>query len=177
MAKAIKETTKQRKARILSEDAERAKAGAPDWPFEREIGKEICFKIATTTIRLDNILAQDERYPGKEVFYKWLFESTEFSDMYRLAKERQQEIKVESQELELDRAREHIIADDKGNERIDPAAVNLARLACDNIKWEAARLAQRKFGNAKEADNPEDDRMKKVNEMVAKKRASKKRDY
>jgi hypothetical protein len=171
------ETEKQRKERILA-NRKRPNAGAPEWPFEKELAEEICFKISTSTDRLDKILKSEDRFPSKDVFYKWLFKSVEFKDMYQHARELQQEILVDSQVDELQRARMTTYTDKEGNERIDGAAVSLASLACANIKWEAARRDKRKFGDNREnSPTPEDERLNMLNEAVAKKRASKKREY
>ena len=172
-----KETPKERRARILKQDEERAKMGSPEWPFEREIAEEICFIISTQRVRIDKLLASDSRYPSKDLFYKWLFKSKDFAEMYREAKEYQQEILVDSQEDELERARKHTYRDKEGNDKIDAGAVALAKLACDNIKWEAARRNRRTFGDNKEEQNKVDGTMTKVNALMEKSRASKKRDY
>lgn len=120
--------------------------GAPHYPWCPEIEDAICFDIATTPKRLKHILEDNPDYPSEHTFYKRLFNSPEFAQKYHIARERQQDVKLDSQHDELEWARNSTYHDKGGSARIDGGAVSLARLACDNIKWEASKLAPKKYG-------------------------------
>lgn len=141
------------------------KYGAPSFPWSEELEDAICFEVATTPRRLKHILDANPDFPDERTFYKQLFNSPSFSEKYKLAKERQQDVKLESQHDELEWARNSKYFDKGGSERIDGGAVSLARLACDNIKWEASKLAPKKYGKLE--SEVEDETKKLRDELLA----------
>jgi hypothetical protein len=124
----------------------KAKMGAPEFEYSEALADEICFSIATSKDGLEAILNSNSTFPKARTVYKWLFNKPEFAQKYREAKEHQQDILVDSQKQELEWARNYTYLDAQGNNRIDSGAVALAKLACDNIKWDASKKAPKKYG-------------------------------
>lgn len=152
--------------------------GAPEFPYSDEIAEMICFDVATTPKRIKEILDDNPLYPKERTFYKWLLNRPKFSQMYNEAKRQQQDVKLDYQREVLERARESTYFDQQGNSRIDAPAIALAKLECDNIKWEAARLARRKYGTIEvelTADKEAADNVRKMLEKAKSKKHD--RDY
>jgi len=124
------------------------KLGAPQFKWTKELEDEIFFRIATEPKSILTILSDKPEFPGKETFYKRMFNDEVFAERYDKCKRMQQDIKIESQNIVLERVRkEHTYIDQAGNVKLDSAAVALAKLELDNIKWEAARLGRTKWGD------------------------------
>lgn len=144
----------------------KGEGGRLEIEYNDEIAKEICFLISTTKDSIEEILKKNISYPKKNTFYRWLFDYPIFSNMYREAKERQQEVFVASRKDEVEWARKQTYRDLQGNDKIDPGAVALAKLICDEIKWDASKYAPRLFGNKnEEAIKPKEDTSKNSEEI------------
>lgn len=129
------------------EQDRRVKAKSPpNFPWSEEMEDQICFEVATTAKRLKEILDENEDFPSERQFYKELLSNSRLEQKYNNAKKQQQDVKLDYQREVLARARESTYIDQQGNHRIDSPAVALAKIECDNIKWEAARLARKKYG-------------------------------
>lgn len=124
---------------------EKDKGGRPLFEYTEKLAKEICDTVAINSKRLKVLCKENPHWPTESTIYEWCIGNRAFSVMYNEAKVRQQDILVESQEDELERARSTTYVDKEGNYRIDSAAVALAKIKCDNIKWQAARVAPRKW--------------------------------
>lgn len=122
------------------------KTGKPAMPFDDELMKKMCFELSIQPHGIDRFLKNHPEYPSRDTIYKWLYEYRNFAEWYRDAKVRQQDFLVDYQEEEIAIARSSTYTDDKGTTKIDPSAVALAKLACDNIKWQAARVSATKYG-------------------------------
>lgn len=131
----------------MSEEKPKKKRGAPELPYDANLMDELCFELSISRHGLDHILAHNKKYPSRETVYKWLFNIDEFAEKYRRAKEKQQDFLLDTQDLVLEEYSKYTYRDKEGNERIDAPAIALAKLKCDNIKWTAARVAARKYGN------------------------------
>lgn len=153
-------------------------SGAPLFEYSQEIAEKICFLISTTDMSLNKVLNYDKSFPKEDTFYNWLFENSNFAEMYRNAKERQQCFLVATQDEHIQWARDYTYTDKEGNERIDPGAIAWAKLKCDNIKWAAARLAPRLYGDKIQiTDNSEKNKTKDRVKAQLEKIKKKEREY
>lgn len=123
------------------------------WKPDPILADEICALVATCTDKLDDILASDDRFPGRHIFLRWCFEEIKIGELYSLAKQRQQDLLVDMQRDIIKDTYKFTFTDEFANSKIDPGAIALAKLQCENIKWAAARLAPQKY-KIKD-DNPE----------------------
>lgn len=143
-------------------EAEIDRGGPPVFPYSEEMADAICFEVATRPEGIEDILKSIPVFPKVRTFYKWLFNKPEFARKYEIAKKRQQDIKIDEQLNVIKRAKtNHVYHDQYGNTKIDPAAVALAKLECDNIRWEAARLHPQKYGG-----QPDDTQSKELINQV-----------
>lgn len=145
-----KERRNERQLREFNEWHEKVKIGPPDFPYNDDIADAICFEVATSVKRVKHILDANPVFPSERTFYKWLFNYPDLAQKYHEAKKLQQDLMIDYQDDVLAQARDTGYYDAQGNLRIDAPAVALAKIKCDNIKWEASKLNPKKYGKDSE---------------------------
>lgn len=107
---------------------------AKPWEFDPEIAHEICERISNgESLRKICGPERDDFLPGQNTVYRWLSENDDFAKQYALARDRQADTKFEEAW--------EIAA------KATPESVQVARLQVDTIKWQAGKLAPKKYGD------------------------------
>jgi hypothetical protein len=145
-----------------------AKMGRPS-KYTPELGEEICAAIACSELGLAHLVNANPHWPERSTIFLWRRTHADFSDKYTKAKEDQVEVSVEYMQELMNEPHKWI--DETGSLKLDH---NMMRMKMDAIKWQAAKLKPRKFGDAKEQEviNTEvnDDCKKRYSELDSKNR-------
>lgn len=119
--------------------------------YSEELAREICDKIRKGLSLRE--IEKCEGMPSTFTIWNWLDTKPEFSSQYAKAKTEQAELLADEIVAIAD---EEMPRDAQG--KIDPAAVNQARLRVDARKWVAAKLLPKKYGESQtlrgDAENP-----------------------
>ena len=111
--------------------------------FTPAAAEEICERIAAgESVRA---ITADDHMPAERTVYRWLAARAEFCQQYARAREAQADCFAEEL-LELSETAD-TYTDKEGNARVDQGDVQLRKLRSDNLKWIAAKLAPRKYGD------------------------------
>ena len=103
--------------------------------YTSELADEICEEIAKGGA-LYLMCQEKENWPDESTIYRWIDANDDFREKYARARERQ-----------ADRRNEEIIV------IADTATdANLARLQIDARKWQASKLAPKKYGDRTQVD-------------------------
>lgn len=128
--------------------------GRPNFEYDREIAKEICRKVATTTLSLKQVCrllkeqAGDKReFPGETTVQNWRIDVPEFSLMYMTAKQQQVEVLVDSLDDIANDTSNDTLTDEYGNQRANKEWIARSKLKIDTIKWKACKLVPRLYGD------------------------------
>lgn len=150
------------------------KRGRPS-TYNDQLGEEICAAISSSEEGLKHLCDKNPHWPHRATIFTWRRINEKFRNMYAKAKEEQCEVVVEyMQEL---MAEPHKYIDEHGNEKVD---VPMLRLKMDSMKWHAAKLKPRKYGDAKTIEDltQENARYKQeLEELRAKLYAENKKEY
>lgn len=128
------------------------KMGRPTM-YTPELADEICDAIATSELGLMHLVNQHPNWPERQVIFLWRRKYPDFDDKYMRAKEQQADVVFEyTQEV---MSEPHKWEDpETGIVKID---VPMLRLKMDTMKWHAAKLKPKKFGEAKDVEPPNND--------------------
>ena len=159
MAKKPKDLSSDKVADVTGEPQtkEMAKTGRPSI-YSDELVNTICLRIAEGESL--NRICKDEKMPDKATVFRWLVSDQVFCDKYARARELQAEtqfdelIDIVDQPPELN----HILdKDGKPIEvKFDSSYVAWMKLRVDTRKWTAARMAPKKYGEHKQAEEQTD---------------------
>jgi hypothetical protein len=106
---------------------------------------------------LEEICEQRSHWPTAKAIYEWRIKNPAFGEMYARAKQAQIEVLV-SRIFTLARNRDDAyLLDEKGNAHADGFTMNNKKLEIDSIKWLAAKLAPKLYGDKKENDDKSSD--------------------
>lgn len=143
--------------------------------YTPELADEICSAIESSEKGLQHLCNENPHWPERANIFIWLRKYPEFQFKYTQAKESQVEVNVDYiQEMANE---PHHYIDDIGNERVD---VSLLRVKIDALKWKAAKLKPKKYGDRIEIEQKteENERLKaELLELKAKLDAQHKKDY
>lgn len=117
-------------------------AGGRPTDYNDIIADEICDAIASSEKGLQHLCAQNPHWPTRQQIFVWLRKHAEFADKYTKAKSNQVEVSIDYMQ-ELVNEPHHYI-DDNHNERVD---VGMLRTKIDAIKWQASKLAPKKYAD------------------------------
>lgn len=118
--------------------------------YTKALGEEIANAIACSELGLIHLVNANPHWPDRATIFTWRRTNPEFGDMYTRAKEDQTEVCVEYMQEVM--SEPHKWEDpETGVVKID---VPMLRLKMDTMKWHAAKLKPKKFGDAKEQDLP-----------------------
>lgn len=140
------------------------KAGRPS-KYTPELGAEICDAIASSELGLCHLVDMNPHWPMRSTIFLWRRTQPLFSDMYTRAKEDQTEVCVEHMQEIMNEP--HKYQDlETGFIKLDH---HMLRLKMDAIKWQAAKLKPRKFGETKteeaQSKDVHDDAIKRKSEL------------
>lgn len=111
--------------------------------YTDELAQEICDAIASTNEGLVALCEQNPHWPTRANIFIWMRKFPAFFDMYTKAKEHQCEVQVDYM-LALSQEPHKYVDAETGCTRVD---VPMLRVKMDAIKWQASKLAQKRFGD------------------------------
>jgi hypothetical protein len=109
-----------------------ANIGRPSIPYDPQLGTLILEQLAKGEKSLRRI-CEEHGFPSRSVVYRWVLENRDFAAQYAVATEIQQHSNVDEMRYEI--------------EDVTKTDVNRMRLKLDTIKWTAARLAPKVYGD------------------------------
>lgn len=113
--------------------------------YTPELAEFICKMIATHACGIKKLTAMYEDFPHSSTIYAWLYDHKEFSSLYLEARRLQATVLADSM---LDIPDNISVFEDKdGNERIDSGILGKAKLNYEILKWHAAKMAPKIFGD------------------------------
>lgn len=118
--------------------------------YTKELGEEIANAIACSELGLIHLVNANPHWPDRATIFTWRRTNPEFGDLYTRAKEDQTEVVVEYMQELMDEPHKWV-DEETGATKID---VPMLRLKMDTMKWHAAKLKPKKFGDSKEQDLP-----------------------
>lgn len=116
----------------------------PHSTYTPELGIRICNLLATHKLGLQALIDLYPDLPLEKTILEWRFRHEEFGVQYARAKAMQ--IGLMAEQLIEDSHVDHYL-DEHGNKRVDSGMVARQRLVTDNVKWLAARLLPRVYGD------------------------------
>lgn len=121
------------------------KMGRPT-KYTPQLADEICDAIASSELGLAHLVAAHPHWPERQNIFLWIRKYPDFRDKYARAKEDQTEVCVEYMQEVMNEP--HKWEDpETGLCKVD---VPMLRLKMDTMKWHAAKLKPKKFGDNKE---------------------------
>lgn len=117
-------------------------------PFCLETFKKICHVIKNTSMRLEDILALNDDWPKKTVFYEWTTFNKQAAEIYNECRLTQQDVIIHDLVDKTSKLEEDFYyIDSEGNRRVDSGRVSALKIEVDTKKWAAARLSRLKWGD------------------------------
>lgn len=126
--------------RIIDNDTQTVHANSI---YTDELGQAICDCIASSTQGIRETMAKNG-FPPPDTIYKWVNRHEAFAERYMRAKQRQIGLMAENL-IECSKVEPYY--DDNGVQRVDSGMVARQRLVTDNVKWLAARLLPKVYGD------------------------------
>jgi terminase small subunit-like protein len=111
--------------------------------YNEALAEEICTGIASSNLGLRALCDLNPHWPDRASIFIWMRKYPVFFDQYTKAKEQQAEVQVDYM-LELANEPHKYIDPETGIQRTD---VPLLRVKMDAVKWQASKLAQKRFGD------------------------------
>lgn len=134
----------------MSEDEK--KVGRPT-VYTQELAEEICEEISCTDDSLEELCQRNPHWPDRRTIYRWRRKHPEFCHLYAQAKIDQIEVLVDkADDIAKDKRYDSELSDD-GNERPNHEWINRSRLRVDLIKWKAAKLMPKLYGDKIQAEH------------------------
>lgn len=117
------------------------------WTFTPELAEKICHAISTTPKMLEEICKDRDDLPSASTIYAWRIKYPSFGEMYSQAKAAQIEVLVNQMFVLLrDRTNDYVF-DADGKPCINHAHIHKLKIEVDAIKWLAAKLAPKLYGD------------------------------
>ena len=137
-------------------------AGGPPLTYTKELGDEICLKVATSNYGLSRLCKENIHWPHRQCIFEWRIKIKEFGDNYTKAKQEQIETLIDDcLDIADNTDNDTIIRQDKdGNdyEVCNSEYINRSRVRIDTRKWLASKLAPKIYGDKQEdKDNNKDE--------------------
>lgn len=133
------------------------KQGRPS-VYSDKVANDICIRIALgESLRR---ICMEEGMPAQSSVYEWLLRYSDFSEKYARARELQAETQFDELTDIVDQPPELNYVTDKNGElvevKFDSSYVAWMKLRVDTRKWTAARMAPKKYGEQKQAEEKSD---------------------
>ena len=133
------------------------KTGRPS-SYTEQMANLICIRLAEGESL--NKICKDEGMPDKATVFRWLASDASFCDKYARARELQAETQFDELIDIVDQPPELSYVTGKDGELIevkfDSSYVQWMKLRVDTRKWTAARMAPKKYGEQKQAEQTQD---------------------
>jgi hypothetical protein len=134
------------------------KSGRPTL-YSKELADKIC-KLISTNHRGLTTLIRVHNLPDAQTIYNWLNTYADFFDNYMRAKQEQAHV-LADELLELTN-KIPTYNDKDGNERIDAGMLGRAKLQAEALRWSAARLAPKWYGDSKHEETKNTDMLREL---------------
>lgn len=145
-------------------------AGGRPTKYTPELGQEICDAIASSSLSVKELASTRDHWPAYENIFRWRNTNLEFRQLYAQAKKNQVEVSVDFMQEMMNEPHKYTDPE-TGIERID---VPMLRVKIDAIKWKAAKLLPKDYGDMKQLENVnaevDDDCKKRYSELDSKNR-------
>lgn len=158
------------------------KLGAP-LTYTKELGEEICQKIATSDYGLKRLCAENPHWPCRQNILEWRIKIKDFGDMYAKAKQEQVETLIDDcLDIADDISRDDLVKYDKDGEPYEVCNsewINRSRLRIDTRKFLAQKLAPKIYGDKEDDKKPPDNTelLEEIRQLRAKLDEQNKRDF
>jgi len=126
--------------------------------YSDKLANDICIRIALgESLRR---ICMEDKMPAQSSVYEWLLRHADFAEKYTRARELQAETQFDELTDIVDQPPElnHVV--DKNGElvevKFDSSYVAWMKLRVDTRKWTAARMAPKKYGEQKQAEQTQD---------------------
>jgi len=118
-----------------------------DSRYSISLAKELCIEIACSDQSVATVCRSNKKFPDYKTVYRWIAEHEEFKKLYLDAK-RLQTLFLTDQihDIAKDGALDYEMTP-KGNLRFNIENVHRSKLRIDTIKWHAAKLMAKQFGD------------------------------
>lgn len=144
--------------------------------YTNDLAVQICNEIASHDRTLRDLVEKYEWFPSIDTIHAWCLLHETFSDLYYSARKKQADLRAHELD-ELERETIEYYIDDKGNKRIDPSSVHLAKLKSTNRQWTAGRLMPRIWGDKDKQIERHQETISKLTDIVTRLSAENKREY
>lgn len=116
--------------------------------YSEELGRRICDKIASEYKSVAKLHEENKKwFPEKSTVFDWVANNQQFGRMFIEAKQKQATLGAERIEEINEQLLKSTYIDEKGRERIDPAAIAAQKVIADNIKWCISKLCRPLYGD------------------------------
>lgn len=146
--------------------------------YSDELGQKICDVIANSDDGMPVLCKEYDFFPNEKTIYVWRQKHDSFNQMYVKAKQRQANFLAENI-VELSKEKSYYI-DSEGNQRVDSGSVASTKVQVDAVKFLAAKLAPKTWGDQKQIDelkNQNEQHQEEIIALRAKLAEQAKRDY
>jgi len=121
--------------------------------YTEELAEDICLQVSTTPKMLEDLCEENEHWPSANCIYEWRIKYPDFGERYTRAKQCQIEPLVSQILLLARNEAKDFIENDDGSLIPNTPAMTRRRLEIDAIKWFAAKLAPKIYGERKIKDD------------------------
>lgn len=123
--------------------------------YTKEIGEEICLKIATSDKGMRRLCKENPHWPCYQTIFEWRIKIPSFGDQYAKAKQDQIETLVDQIiDIADDTSNDTLIKKNKDGENYEVCNtewINRSRVKIDTRKWLASKLAPKIYGEKSES--------------------------
>ena len=123
----------------------------PQVKLTPELEQEICLAISTSPYMLEELCEENPHWPRANLIYEKRILDASFGEMFARAKQAQIEVLV-AHIFNLARKKDIYLEDKDGIPFADNAILTNRKLEIDSIKWLAAKLAPKIYGEKKESE-------------------------
>jgi len=116
---------------------------------------EICLGISTSPYMLEELCKENPHWPRANLIYERRILDPSFGERFARAKQAQIEVLV-MHAFNITRQRDIYLSDREGNPSSDHGILNARKMEVDLIKWLAAKLAPKIYGDTNKNANAND---------------------
>lgn len=115
--------------------------------YTEKLGDEICEVVSTSNDMLETLCNERKHWPTAPHVYKWRRRMPKFGLRYAIAKQEQVDALVSNSVSKVRNKDNDFYYDSDGKKAINSAAMQRLRIEVDLIKWYAAKVAPKIYGD------------------------------
>lgn len=127
-------------------NSDRTTTGRPT-VYTQELANDICDKIASNSLGLRKLCAENPDWPNRDTIFTWLKSNGDFFDQYARAKRCQIETFIDEILEIADDASNDVDENSQGEPTCNTEFIARSRLRIDTRKWLASKLVPKVYGN------------------------------